>query len=167
MPWPSSSTVGSGQRPGELDDIDHLQNKRVRPWANCSRRNCALASSAWSGGARAHDQPDSRGDQPASVISIKPLARRSTPSSAAAALPVHGPDQPASRAGPRAAPVGPGPGVCPSRAPSSRSVTSTPATTAVSAPLRPPKVPTSASSATWRCTPASTSSASSRRPTAR
>ena len=59
------------------------------------------------------------------------------------------------------------PAVCPVSGPGSRSATCTPATTAACARSRPRRARTSASSAPWPPTPGSTTSASSRRPTAR
>ena len=58
-----------------------------------------------------------------------------------------------------------GPAACRASAPDSKSVTSTAPTTGACAPSRPLKAPTSASSATWPLMGASTSTASSRRPT--
>ena len=154
---------------GEIDDIDHLGNRRVRSVGELMENQYRVGLAAHGAGdPRAHELGrDRHGD------AARPHQRQAGGGGGArvlrllAALAVHGPDQPALRDHPQAAALGAGPGRPDARARrASRCATCIRRITAASARSRRRKARISASSTASRPMRGSTSTASSRAPIA-
>ncbi len=155
----------AGDESVQTDDIDHFGNRRIRTVGELIQNQFRIGLSRMERVVRERmsmQEPDEI--TPQSLVNIRPIVAPSRSSSAPRSCPsswIRRTPPPASRTSAVCRPSARA--VCPASAPASRCATSTRPTTAACAPSRRLKARTSASSARWPPTPASTPTASSRR----
>ena len=155
---------------GEIDDIDHLGNRRVRSVGELAENQFRSGLVRVERAVKERlGQAESDNLLPHDLINAKPISAAIKEFfGSLAAVAVHGPDEPAVRDHAQAPRLGArARAASRASARASRCATCTRRTTAAYARSRRRKARTSASSTRWRCTRAPTSTASSRRRTAR